>query len=147
MVFTLFGLLTRSASHDGCRGISTFFKPVLQITIWIQLNTLSCLSQQMAKQAQTLTRDAIQNETKRHFSTSQHSKQNKRFLATTTALNTNESSKYTCLSLPLIKSASLKEYFFTLFSAGAWIHFACFSHNKWPSKRRHGHDTRYRTRP
>ncbi len=47
----------------------------------------------MAKQAQTLTRDAIQYETKRDFSTSQHSKQNKRFLAT--ALNTNETSKYT----------------------------------------------------
>ncbi len=49
----------------------------------------------MAKQAQTLTRYAIQNETKHDFSKSQHSKQNKRFLATTTALNTNETSKYT----------------------------------------------------
>ncbi len=49
----------------------------------------------MAKQAQTLTRDAIQYETKRDFSTSQHSKQNKHFLATATALNTNETSKYT----------------------------------------------------
>ncbi len=47
----------------------------------------------MAKQAQTLTRDAIQ--TKHDFSKSQHSKQNKRFLATATALNTNETSKYT----------------------------------------------------
>ncbi len=47
----------------------------------------------MAKRAQTLTRDAIQYETNRDFSTSQHSKQNKRFLAT--ALNTNETSKYT----------------------------------------------------
>ncbi len=33
----------------------------------------------MAKQAQTLTRDAIQYETKRDFSKSQHSKQNKRY--------------------------------------------------------------------
>ncbi len=49
-------------------------------------------SQQKAKQAQTLTR---YNETKRDISTSPHSKQNKRFLATTTALNTNETSKYT----------------------------------------------------
>ncbi len=49
----------------------------------------------MAKQAQTLTRDAIQYETKRDFSTSQHSKQNKCFLATATALNTNETSEYT----------------------------------------------------
>ncbi len=49
----------------------------------------------MAKQAQTLTRDAIQYETKHDFSKSQHSKQNKRFLATATALNTNETSKYT----------------------------------------------------
>ncbi len=49
----------------------------------------------MAKQAQTLTRDAIQYETKRDFSKSQHSKQNKCFLATTTTLNTNEASKYT----------------------------------------------------
>ncbi len=49
----------------------------------------------MAKQAQTLTRDAIQYETKRDFSKSQHSKQNKHFLATATALNTNETSKYT----------------------------------------------------
>ncbi len=49
----------------------------------------------MAKQAQTLTRDAIQYETKRDYSKSQHSKQNKRFLATATALNTNEMSKYT----------------------------------------------------
>ncbi len=46
----------------------------------------------MAKQAQTLTRDVIQYETKRDFSKSQHSKQNKRFLAT--ALNT-ETSKCT----------------------------------------------------
>ncbi len=49
----------------------------------------------MAKQAQTLTRDAIQYETKRNFSTSQHRKQNKPFLATATALNTNETGKYT----------------------------------------------------
>ncbi len=49
----------------------------------------------MAKQAQTLTRDAIQYETKHDFSKSQHSKQTKRFLATATALNTNETSKYT----------------------------------------------------
>ncbi len=49
----------------------------------------------MAKQEQTLTRDTIQYETKRDFSKSQHSKQNKRFLATATALNTNETSKYT----------------------------------------------------
>ncbi len=48
----------------------------------------------MGKQAQTLTRDAIQYETKRDFSTSPHNKQNKRFLATTTAPNT-ESRKYT----------------------------------------------------
>ncbi len=40
----------------------------------------------MAKQAQTL---------KRGLSRSQHSKQNKRFLATATALNTTETSKYT----------------------------------------------------
>ncbi len=38
---------------------------------------------------------AIQYETKRDFSKPQHSKQNKRFLATETALNTNETSKYT----------------------------------------------------
>ncbi len=49
----------------------------------------------MAKQAKTLTRDAIQYETKRDFSTSQHGKQNKRFLATATALNTTQTSKYT----------------------------------------------------
>ncbi len=49
----------------------------------------------MAKQAQTLTRDAIQYEPKCDFSESQHSKQNKRFLATATALNNNETSKYT----------------------------------------------------
>ncbi len=34
------------------------------------------------------------SETKRDFSTSPHNKQNKHFLATTTALNTNETSKY-----------------------------------------------------
>ncbi len=44
----------------------------------------------MSKQVQTLTRYAIQYETKRDFSKSLHSKQNKRFLATATALNTNE---------------------------------------------------------
>ncbi len=67
----------------------------------------------MTKQAQTLTRYAIQNETKHDFSKSQHSKQNKRFLATTTALNT-ETSKYTyellltsADSLLLSKSISL----------------------------------------
>ncbi len=49
----------------------------------------------MAKQAQTLTRYAMQNESKCDISTSPHSKQNKRFLAMTTALNTNETSKYT----------------------------------------------------
>ncbi len=49
----------------------------------------------VAKQAQTLTRDAIQFETKRDFSKSKHRKQNKRFLATATALNTNETSQYT----------------------------------------------------
>ncbi len=48
----------------------------------------------MAEQAQTLTRDVIQYETKRDFSKSQHSKQNKRY-ATATALNTNETSKNT----------------------------------------------------
>ncbi len=59
-------------------------------------HTFLIFSQQKAKQAQTLTRYAIQNETKRDISTSSpHSKQNKRFLATTTALNTNETSKYT----------------------------------------------------
>ncbi len=46
-------------------------------------------------QAQTLIRYVIQYETKRDFSKSLHSKQNKRFLATATALNTNETSKYT----------------------------------------------------
>ncbi len=40
-------------------------------------------------------RDTIQYETKRNFSKSLHSKQNKHFLATPTALNTNERSKYT----------------------------------------------------
>ncbi len=49
----------------------------------------------MAKHAQTLTRYAIQYETKRDFSKSQHTKQNNHFLATATALNTNETSKYT----------------------------------------------------
>ncbi len=49
----------------------------------------------MAKQVQTLKRDTIQYQTKRDFNTSQHSKQKKRFLATATALNTNETSKYT----------------------------------------------------
>ncbi len=34
----------------------------------------------MAKQAQTLTRDVIQYETKRNFSEYQHSKQNKNIL-------------------------------------------------------------------
>ncbi len=47
------------------------------------------------QQAQTLTRYVIQNETKCDISTSPHSKQNKSFLATTTALNTNETSIYT----------------------------------------------------
>ncbi len=49
----------------------------------------------MAKQEQTLTRDTIQYATKSDISKSQHSKHNKRFLATATALNTNETSKYT----------------------------------------------------
>ncbi len=50
----------------------------------------------MAKQAPDTDKGhAIQYETECDFSTSPHSKQNKRFLATTTALNTNETSKYT----------------------------------------------------
>ncbi len=52
-------------------------------------------TQQISKQAQKLTRDATQYETKRDFSKSKHSKQNKRFLAIATSLNTNETSKYT----------------------------------------------------
>ncbi len=77
----------------------------------------------MAKQVQKMARYAIQNETKRNISTSPHSKQNKCFLATTTGLNSDETSKYTYELLLtyelLIKTVSLKEYFFTQFSAGA----------------------------
>ncbi len=62
----------------------------------------------MAKQAQTLTRYLIQNETKRNISTSPHSKQNKRFLATTTALDTNETSKYT---YELLLTSAVKDCF------------------------------------
>ncbi len=60
MVFTLFGLHTRRPSRDGCRGKLSFFYTHLTNTNWIQLDTLSLfITQQMATQAQTLTRYTI----------------------------------------------------------------------------------------
>ncbi len=58
----------------------------------------------MAKQAQTLTRDAIQYKTTCDFSTSQHSKQNKHFLATATApkIMRQVNTLTSCFKLPLI---------------------------------------------
>ncbi len=95
-----------------------------------RLHTVSCLSQQMAKQAQTLTRDAIQYETKRHFSTSPHS-----FLFITT---NGQASADTDKRRDTERDQTPFQHVSTLFPV---------YHNKWPSKRRHWQETRYRTRP
>ncbi len=81
----------------------------------------------------TLTRDAVQYETKHDFSTSPHvTKQH--FLATTTVLNTNETIKYNYeLILTSADRLLLSNYYFTLSSAGTLTHFPV-NHNKWPSK-------------
>ncbi len=128
MVFTLFGLHTRRASHNGCRGIITFFYTHLtnhylnsagHTFLFITTNGQASadtdkirdtardiyiyiyeFSRRFYPKRLTLHSSysfyilsALWN--KRDFSKSQHSEQNKRFLATATALNINETSKYT----------------------------------------------------
>ncbi len=93
MVFTLFGLLTRRSSRDGCRGKLSFLYPSNKILLQFSWTHFPVNHKKWPSKRPTLTRDVTQYETKRDFSTSPHNKQNKHFLATTTVLNTNESSK------------------------------------------------------
>ncbi len=119
MVFTLFSLLTRRASHNGCCGNLRFLYPSNKILLQFSWTQFPVNHNKWPSKRPTLTRDAIQYETKRDFSTSPHSKQNKCFLATTTALNTNESSKYTYLLIltsadRLLRSKSITLDFYLL---------------------------------
>ncbi len=83
MVFTLFGLLTRRASHDGCRdrccGKLSFLYPSNKLLLQFSWTQFPVNHNKWPSKRPTLTRDAIQYETKRDFSTSPHNIQNKRF--------------------------------------------------------------------
>ncbi len=124
-----------------------------------RLHTVSCLSQQMAKQAQTLTRDAIQYETKRHFSTSPHS-----FLFITTngqaSADTDKRRDTERDQTPFQHVSTLFLFITTNGQASAdtdkrrdterdqtpFQHVSTLFpvyHNKWPSKRRHWQGMRW----
>ncbi len=83
MVFTLFGLLTRRASHDGCCdrccGKLSFLYPSNKLLLQFSWTQFPVNHNKWPSKRPTLTRDAIQYETKRDFSTSPHNIQNKRF--------------------------------------------------------------------
>ncbi len=79
MVFTLFGLLTRRASHDGCRGKLSFLYPSNKLLLQFSWTQFPVNHNKWPSKRPTLTRDAIQYETKCDFSTSPHNIQNKRF--------------------------------------------------------------------
>ncbi len=73
MVFTLFGLLTRRASHkhsgwrDGCRGKLRFLYPSNKILLQFSWTQFPVNHNKWPSKHPTLTRDAIQYETKRDF--------------------------------------------------------------------------------
>ncbi len=89
------GLYTLRSSHEGCRETKLFLYPSNKTLIEFSWTHFPVCQNKWPSKCTTLTRYAIQYETKCDFSESWHSKQNKHFLATTTALNTNETSKYT----------------------------------------------------
>ncbi len=73
MVFTLFILLTRRASHDGCRGKLSFLYPSNKILLQFSWTHFPVNHNKWPNKHPTLTRDAIQYETKHYFSTSSRS--------------------------------------------------------------------------
>ncbi len=112
MVFTLFSLHTRRASHDRCRDILTLFIPFDKTLIEFSRIHFTVYHNKGLSKSTTPTRYAIQYETKRNFSMSQHSKQNKQ----RQLLHTNETRKIHVRSDFNFRwwIASLKEHFFTL---------------------------------
>ncbi len=76
MVFTLFGLHTRRASHNGCRSKLSFLYPSNKMLLQFSWTHFPVNHNKWPSKRPTLTRDAIQYETKRDFSTSPHNKQN-----------------------------------------------------------------------
>ncbi len=68
MVFTLFGLLM--TCRDGCRGKLSFLYPSNKILLQFSWTQYSVNHNKWPSKRPTLTRDAIQYETKRDFSTS-----------------------------------------------------------------------------
>ncbi len=93
MVFTLFSLHKRRPSRDGCRGkLSFLYTPLTKYYLNSAGHTFLIFSTTNGQESADTNKI---RDTERDISTSPHSKQNKRFLATTTALNTNETSKYT----------------------------------------------------
>jgi len=76
MVFTLFGLLTRRPLNNGCRGKLSFLYPSNKILLQFSWTQFAVNRNKWPSKCPTLTRVAIQYETKRDFSTSPHSKQN-----------------------------------------------------------------------
>ncbi len=70
MVFTLFGLLTRRSSREGCCGKLRFLYPSNKILLQFSWTHFPVNHNKWPSKRLTLTRDAIQNETNRIFSTS-----------------------------------------------------------------------------
>ncbi len=73
MVFTLVGLLTRRSSRDRCRDKLRALYPSNKILLQFSWTHFHVNHNKWPSKRPTQTRDAIQYETKHHFSTSPHS--------------------------------------------------------------------------